>query len=156
MHLLLDEMLKKTAKWLRIFGIDTEFIEGKKDSELIDYATKNNLIFITKDEELANRCRKQKINYLLLKSEKIAEQLREIKSSLALEFKFPEQTRCPSCNESLKLVDKEKVSALVPENVLKSQEKFWLCEKCRKAYWQGSHWRNITKIYEGANKILSS
>ena len=44
MHLLLDEMLKKTAKWLRIFGIDTEFIEGKKDSELIDYATKNNLI----------------------------------------------------------------------------------------------------------------
>lgn len=156
MRLLLDEMLKKTTKWLRMFGIDTEFIEKKTDSELIAYAKANKLTFITKDEELANRCKKHNIEYLLLKSEKITDQLREIKNALNLEFKFPEETRCPSCNDPLKLVDKTKVANLVQENVLKLHKEFWLCENCNKAYWQGSHWKNITRIYEEINRISSS
>ncbi len=36
--LLLDEMLVKTAKLLRIFGIDTACIKPKDDDELITYA----------------------------------------------------------------------------------------------------------------------
>ena len=34
MKLLLDEMLKKAVKLLRIFGMDAEFAEGRNDNEL--------------------------------------------------------------------------------------------------------------------------
>jgi uncharacterized protein with PIN domain len=35
MRLIFDQMLRRTATWCRILGIDSEFFEGKSDSELL-------------------------------------------------------------------------------------------------------------------------
>lgn len=148
MRLLLDEMLGRTVKWLRIFGVDAEAIKPKSDEELIEYAEREKRILVTKDEELAKKCERQKINILFLKKKKIEEQLSEIKNKLGIDLPFPEKTRCPVCNTELRTVNKQTIVDIVPASVLCKNEKFWLCEKCKKAYWEGSHWKNINKMYD--------
>jgi uncharacterized protein with PIN domain len=151
--LLLDEMLGRLAKWLRIFGIDTDYVSGIEDDELLNLTKEKKRILITKDEQLIQRCRKFGISAHFLTSEKLEEQLAELKSELNLEFTFPDKTRCPACNHPLKTVSSQEVSGLVHENVAKRFEKFWICHSCHKAYWEGSHWRNLTRIFEEANRL---
>ena len=153
MKLLLDEMLKKTTKWLRIFGVDTDFASGRDDDELLETAKRDNLVLVTRDEPLYSRCKKQGVKCDLVKSTKLEEQIAEIKSGLSLEFTFPEKTRCPACNTPLELVSGSEVSGLVEPSVLEKHDKFWICRKENKAYWEGSHWRNITRIYETSERM---
>lgn len=155
MRLILDEMLGRLVKWLRIFGIDSDYFKGRSDDELIALAKKSKRILVTKDEGLIWRCRKQGAQSHFLKSEKLEGQLAELKSELHLQFTFPDKTRCPACNYELRVVSNQEVSNLVHENVRKRFDKFWLCSRCSKAYWEGSHWRNLTRIFNEANRIAS-
>lgn len=153
MKLLLDEMFVHTARLLRIFGVDAETIKPKNDTELINHAIKEGRILITKDVDLVNRAKRYDVNALFLHSDKIEEQLSQMKQELNLEFNFPNKSRCPMCNNELLIVEKTRVKNLVPENVFQNHEKFWLCEKCDKAYWEGGHWRNIRRLFEEITKI---
>jgi hypothetical protein len=153
MKLLLDEMLKKTANWLRIFGVDTDFASGRDDDELLEAAKDGNMVLVTRDVPLFSRCKKHEVQCVLVKSTNLEEQIAEIKSALSLEFTFPEKTRCPACNSPLELVSGSEVPGLVDENVLKRHDKFWICRKENKVYWEGSHWRNITRIYETSERM---
>lgn len=153
MKLLLDEMLGRTVKWLRIFGIDTGYASGRDDDELIKAAKEGNLVLVTMDEDLAKKAGKLKITVIHLKTTNMEEQLAALKRSLNLDFTFPEKTRCPACNHLLELVPGSEVSGLVNENVLKRHKKFWLCKRCNKAYWEGSHWPNITRIFESVMRL---
>ncbi len=151
--LLLDEMLKRTTKWLRIFGIDTEHAAGRDDTELLAVAEKEGRVLVTKDVELFVRCGKRKLTCHLLKSGTLEEQLVELHDALGLVFPFPEKTRCPACNAELVIVSSLDVEGLVEERVLEHHKKFWKCPGCGKVYWEGSHWRNITRIFETVQKI---
>jgi uncharacterized protein with PIN domain len=155
MKLLLDEMLGKLAKWLRIFGIDTHYSKGITDAEHLELAKAEGRILITKDEALIQRCKKQGVSCYFLISQKLEEQLAELKTSLDLEFTFPQKTRCPACNHPLKIVPGKEVSSVVQANVLKHHKKFWLCISCNKVYWEGSHWRNLTRIFNDTNKLAA-
>jgi uncharacterized protein with PIN domain len=153
MRLLLDEMLKKTAKWLRIFGIDTDFAEGRGDSELLELASKEAMVLVTRDGPLYSRCVKRGVKCFFVRNEDLKEQVADIKIGLGLEFTFPEKTRCPACNTPLELVPKDQVKGLVDEKVLERFDKFWLCRKDSKVYWEGSHWVNITRIYDEVEEL---
>jgi uncharacterized protein with PIN domain len=153
MRLLLDEMLKKTAKWLRIFGIDTEFAEGRDDDELLKLAKERGLALVTRDEQLYSRCVKNGVKCLFVRSDELAEQVAQIKAGLGLEFTFPKMTRCPACNTPLDVVPRADVKGLVDDKVLERFEKFWKCKGCGKVYWEGSHWRNITRIYAEVEEL---
>ncbi|VVC04521.1 Mut7-C RNAse domain protein [Candidatus Bilamarchaeum dharawalense] len=148
MRLLLDEMLFHTARLLRIFGVDAETIKPKNDDELIRHAAKNRQTLLTKDVDLVSRAKHYGVNALFLRSDKIEEQLIQIKQELGIKFDFPNKTRCPMCNGELLTVGKERIQKMVPENVFQNHEKFWLCERCNKAYWEGGHWENIKRLYE--------
>jgi len=155
MKLLLDEMLKRTTKWLRIFGIDTEHAAGRDDDKLIIIAEKEGRVLITMDEALAQRCKKQGIQCVLLKTQKLEEQIAELKTLLNLKFTFPDKTRCPACNAELRIVSGSEVSGFVEASVLKHHNKFWKCKGCGKVYWEGSHWKNITRIFKTAELLAA-
>jgi len=152
MKLLLDEMLKRTTKWLRIFGIDTEHAAGRDDDALLEVAGKDGRILVTKDVELFARCQKRKLDCHFLKSNKLEDQLAELQDSLAFRFTFPDKTRCPACNAELRIVSGLEVEGLVEASVLEHHKKFWKCPGCGKVYWEGSHWKNITRIFECVTK----
>jgi len=147
-RLLFDEMLKRTATWCRIFGVDSAYIQDVADNELLKTAKEEGRIVVTRDEELAERCRTANVRTILLKNDKLEDQLDQLKSELGSIFTFPEKTRCPACNGELKIADKEQVKEKVIDNVYKQNEKFWACKECGKVYWEGSHWKNITKIFK--------
>lgn len=151
-RLLLDEMLKKLAKWLRVFGISAEHIEKWSDSEILLYAKRKRRLLLTRDAPLAKRCEKKKVRCLLLHTQTIPGQLREIQSALKIQLPFPKKTRCPECNTLLKIVSPRAVRALVHPGVFQKHKKFWLCKTCNKAYWEGGHWKNIRRIYAETKK----
>ncbi len=154
MAVLLDEMLRRTASWCRVLGIDAQFITGKSDSWLLEYAKKGNLVFVTRDSELFGRCQKQHVRCIFLKSDDREEQIARIIRDAGVQMTFPEKTRCPKCNGELGVVDAEGVRNDVPESVANAQHKFWKCASCGKIYWEGSHWKNITRVYERVKALL--
>lgn len=150
MKLLLDEMLKNTAILLRIFGIDTEYTHPHDDAELLEKAREEERTLVTRDVELFKRCKAKKLQCLLIESVDSEEQLKQIISELKLDLPFPEHTRCSLCNVELRQITKDEAASHVPPDVLLRPGKFWVCPKCNRAYWEGSHWKNISFIF---NKI---
>ncbi|MBU0532896.1 Mut7-C RNAse domain-containing protein [Candidatus Micrarchaeota archaeon] len=149
MKFLFDEMLKRLVHWCRIFGIYSEYIVGKSDSELLDYAKKNGLIFVTRDVKLFERCKE--IKCVFIESDELEEQIVQILKETKVKMTFPDETRCPTCNGKLKVIGKERVEA-VPEDIYKNNKRIWQCSECGKVYWEGGHWKNITRIYENVKK----
>ena len=154
MAILLDEMLKRTASWCRVLGIDAQFITGKNDTWLLEYAKREKLVLVTRDTELFSRCQKHGVQAIFLRSERREEQIAQIIRDAGLVMTFPEKTRCPKCDGELAIVDVSVVKGEVPESVAEAQQKFWKCASCGRIYWEGSHWKNITRVYERVKALL--
>ena len=133
MRFLADEMLKKTAKWLRLIGYDTEFFEGN-DTAVLAEAKRSGRILLTKDVELAKRAEKIGIPFLFLKQEKLEEDLAIIIGKYDLEIGFPEKTRCPECNGKL---EKKECASLdgIPADVVAEKRKCWKCPSASRGRW---------------------
>ncbi|MGB9635123.1 MAG: DUF5615 family PIN-like protein, partial [Candidatus Micrarchaeia archaeon] len=147
MKLLFDEMLGNTASWVRILGIDSAYVRDMDDDSVIRLAKRQNRILITRDKLLAEKGQSKGVRTILLKTTDIAEQLCTLRNTLNLKFGFPDRTRCPGCNMPLKITGKDNVKEIIPRNVLARHRKFWFCKKCNKAYWEGSHWKNILRMF---------
>ncbi|MEM4367066.1 MAG: Mut7-C RNAse domain-containing protein [Candidatus Anstonellales archaeon] len=145
LRFLADEMLKKLAKWLRVFGVNIEydFVVGKTDREIIEYARKKRLIFLTKDMRLEPSLRKRKIRHFLVHFNDIDDQIADVLSAFGIKPDL-NKTRCPFCNGILYITKKARESE-APAGVRKKRRKFWRCRKCKKVYWKGGHWKNIER-----------
>ena len=143
---LADEMMKKTAKWMRLLGYDTEFFEGGDTAALAE-AKRSGRILLTKDEELGRRAESTGIPFLFLKQEKLEEDLAIIIEKYGLEMGFPEKTRCPECNGELEEKECASLEGL-PEDVVEEKRRCWKCASCGKNYWEGGHWKNIKKVLQ--------
>ena len=154
---LVDRMLGRLIAWLRIFGYDTKSALDfepmpNEDTILIDLAKKEQRILISRDRTLADRAKKAGVDAILVSSDDVKVQLEELMKRYRLDVD-PNMTRCTACNSTLREAteaDMEKIrsSGEVPERLIKDHTEFWICDKCGKVYWQGSHWRNILKTAE--------
>ena len=139
---LLDGMLGKLARWLRIAGFDTLFYRDKGDDELIQEVLESNRVLLTRDRELVQRATKRGVHVLLIEPEDAKSQLSQVKDVFNLTLE-PSLSRCPVCNGILVEESKENVSDRVPETSLNAFDEFWACNECQKVYWKGSHWKKI-------------
>ena len=156
MKLLFDEMLKSLASWARILGIYSEFYSSKSDSELLAIARKDGLILVTRDVRLHIRCQTAGVKSILIKSDVIEEQLAQLLKESGATVTFPEKTRCAKCNGELLDAPPDSIKGDAPEAVLKTHARFWRCGSCRSVYWEGGHWKNISRIYEKAKAIMAN
>ena len=147
-----DRMLKRLATWLRLFGYDTLYagdieIEGDEDSFLINEF--RDRILLTRDKELYNRAKDVRPAFLI-RSDRLEEQLKELKA-LGLRYEL-KMDRCSICNTPLrKPSDDEALEVMRREGIREDlREKFelWYCERCKKLYWMGGHWKNMKKFLE--------
>lgn len=136
MKFIVDVMLGKLAKWLRILGYDTLYKRDWEDDELIELARAEGRILLTADRELWRR--RQVNRKIFISSDRWQEQLRELARVLPLDIGglF---TRCIECNLPLEQVSREEVRGLVPPYVHATQEDFGRCPNCGRIYWRGSH-----------------
>lgn len=149
MKLLLTQELGRLAKWLRILGFDAEYSKESNPASLIIRALREERIILSRNHRLPAA---RGLKIIILKEEKIREQLREALKILGIEpsgqimFK-----RCTICNVELEPIVKEKVKGKVPEYVFRTQESFFICPKCNRIYWHGTHWGNVNSIIKELN-----
>lgn len=153
---LFDSMLWKTAKWMRLIGIDAEFSSGS-DTEVLQRAAGGGRVLVTRDGELAKRALEKGVECVLLPQETVEEDVGRLLAAYRLEARFPEGTRCPECNGELERTECGELED-VPGDVKAEGKRCWRCASCGKSYWEGGHWINIKKVLgkiEEQRKILS-
>lgn len=147
---LCDRMLGKLATWLRLFGYDTLYagdleVEGDEDFFLINEF--RDRILLTRDKELYNRAKGLRPVFLI-KSDRLGDQLRELKA-LGIRFEL-KMDRCSVCNTPLRKPTREEALEVMKREGIKEDlaEKFdlWYCERCKKLYWMGGHWKNMKRF----------
>jgi len=141
MRFLVDEMLGSLAKWLRILGYDTAYFQRMEDNDLIRLARAEGRLLLTRDTQLTRR---KGVDCLLIESDEVEGQLREVFRRLRLPANSP-FSRCPLCNTPLQEVEKASIKGRVPPYVFKTQEHFSICPRCDKIYWQGTHWQRMRR-----------
>jgi uncharacterized protein with PIN domain len=143
MKLLCDHMLGSLAKWLRIFGFDTFYPTAETtDDELLQIATKENRLLISRDRGLIARGKKMSLAVLEIRTTDLEEQLTVVLHHIGCDTSRL-LTRCIVCNTPLVSVKKSTVKEYVPPKVFETRDAFWFCPKCSKYYWMGTHYENM-------------
>ncbi|MGC8839517.1 MAG: Mut7-C RNAse domain-containing protein, partial [Anaerolineae bacterium] len=78
---LLDGMLGRLARWLRILGYDAAFEPDLEDAQLVRRARAEGRILLTRDRDLARR---RGVRVLLLEYECLEGQLQQLQRDLGL------------------------------------------------------------------------
>jgi hypothetical protein len=150
---LVDRMLGRLVAWLRIFDYDTLSaleldIGGDEDAGLVQKALEQGRVLVTRDRALLERARKAGASAVLITPDDVKEQLCELMRHYHLEAN-PVMERCTACNARLRMAapgDADHIRAGVPAHLIDEGKELWMCDRCGKIYWQGSHWRNIKKL----------
>ena len=145
---LVDVMLQKLGRWLRILGVPTEMPENEDDSEILEQAKKKGLVLLTRDEELAGRAERLNIKVFAIPKREtdVESQLKLVIGHFHLGIEgFKEKTLCTKCGGNLALVGKNEVKGKIPEGVFERFDDFLKCNKCGQIYWEGGHWKKINE-----------
>jgi len=150
-----DRMLGKLSIWLRILGHDTIYagdITSKKgaedeDNTLITFAEHEARILITRDKTLASLAERRGVQCLYIKTDEVMDQLKELYHHNIAINREPRAVRCSECNARIRKVGKGEEDMLreksyVPTSMIGTWD-FWICERCGRIYWEGSHWREM-------------
>ncbi len=143
-----DSMLGRLTKWLRLFGFDVIYFRDISDKSLIRKALKEKRTVLTRDTGMILRKEFSRglLDYILIESDFLFNQLRQVLSYFSLDDINHSLPRCNICNCQLLKVEKKDVKKSVPPYVFKTQDRFSYCPKCQKYFWSGTHWKEIEKI----------
>ncbi|HXQ48272.1 MAG TPA: Mut7-C RNAse domain-containing protein [Thermoplasmata archaeon] len=139
-----DEMLGRLARYLRIVGLDTAYVRGIDDDEILRRSIDERRVLITRDRELAHRAPRS----VLLSTVHIQDQWRELRTRFPGLPNEPRFERCTVCNGRLLAVPPSGSAAsipAVPPRVLASHEPLFRCATCGHLYWEGSHTASVRR-----------
>lgn len=141
MTFIVDCMLGKLAKWLKILGFDALFFSKIEDDELLAIARKEDRILLTKDTGLIQQAKNVKT--LFLESEEWQEQVQQVLDHFNLRERVDPHTRCIECNVVLKNLSKKNAKNLVSPFVFDRADSFALCPSCGRVFWRGTHFKDM-------------
>ncbi|MGQ9585635.1 MAG: Mut7-C RNAse domain-containing protein [Anaerolineae bacterium] len=136
---LLDGMLGRLARWLRILGYDAAFEANSQDAHLVRRARAEGRILLTRDRGLARR---RGVRTVLIEAEHLEGQLGQLQRELGLAWE-DRPPRCLVCNEPLEPMPRDQAWGLVPPYVFVRHSCFYLCPSCERVYWSGTHWQDV-------------
>ena len=143
MKFILTNELGRLAKWLRILGYDAKFYQADNLSTLVITALREERIILTRNSRIS---RFPGPRIVIIDSDFVDKQLKQAFKRLKITPRPKDMfTRCVICNVQLDEIDKAKVKDRVPKYVFQNQKDFMSCPKCKKVYWQGTHWGNARK-----------
>lgn len=137
-----DTMLGRLAKWLRILGYDTRYDPALDDDALLRIAQAEGRILLTRDHALARRGGPRAF---LVDHEDLILQLRMIRERFGDPADAP-FSRCPVCNARLTIVPRESVALHVPAFIWQQYERFHRCPECGRIYWPGTHFERMRSV----------
>jgi len=150
MRFIVDLTMGRLAKWLRIAGYDTVFYNSANLDKLIEIASKEGRMILTRNSGFIRKKKKileeKGITYLLLTDDRVENQLKEVAANLKLNLKDNFFTLCINCNKPLTNISKEDVAGKVPEFVYQNYNEFVQCTNCKKIFWGGTHRERMEEI----------
>lgn len=142
---MVDHMVRKLGKYLRILGYDADWDPRLRTHELIEKANREHRIFLTRNRRLPH-------NYplpertVLLQSTDPVRQFEQVIETCRLDSRGRLFSRCIRCNVALEPVpDKTTVRDRVHPNVYQRYNRFYTCPRCATVFWKGSHVRNTCR-----------
>ncbi len=141
---LVDTMLGRLAKELRMLGYDTLYYRGKNPHELIELARLQDRILLTRNTKWTPLPKEVRVITIFQDDPvlQLKELLREEMIVLNHRSLF---TRCLLCNASLRQMTRENAEGKVPDFIFSQQKEFYQCPQCLKIYWPGSHQERMEK-----------
>jgi uncharacterized protein with PIN domain len=138
-----------------MLGHNVEYSNSLDDAQLIMIAKKERRTLLTRDLELYQQATAKGVDTLYLEGKTEEERLAELAKRFNFKLNIEMTTsRCPKCNTRVKTILKEKVADKVEKSTFAHYDEFWECPKCGQIYWQGAHWKRISKTLEKAKEIL--
>lgn len=155
MKFIVDSNVGRLARWLRIAGFDTVFINDLDDNRLVRLALSEGRVLLTKDTQILKRrlVTSGRLKAILLEDDEVKAQLRQVVKALNLGDKIKPFTLCLECNQPLVPKEKEEIKGLVPPYVFQTQTQYMQCPACHRVYWRGTHWQRMSRELE---KIVST
>jgi hypothetical protein len=142
------------ARWLRAAGYDVLWEPHIADEALLKRARESGATIITTDSMLMERrlLRDQVIpSFWLPPTLSIAEQLERVFREFNLCVGAP---RCMRCGGELVSADKEALQTRIPPRTYRWLDDYFVCARCGKVFWHGTHWSRIRNKLEGLKKCL--
>jgi len=140
----LDTHLGRLAAHLRMLGFDTLYRNDYDDPTLVDISTNEQRMLLTCDRQLLMRSRLT-LGYFV-RNRQPKKQLIEILQRFGLFGRLRPFSRCMHCNGDIHQIDKKDVASTLMPRTSAYYEEFWQCERCRKVYWKGSHYRRMLQL----------
>jgi uncharacterized protein with PIN domain len=142
---LCDAGLGGLARWLRAAGYEAAWQPGIADDELLRQAREVHATVLTTDGMLMERrlLRDRVIPaFWLPPTLKIPEQMALVFREFGLTLRGP---RCMSCGGELRHRSKEDLRERIPPRTYRWLNVFFVCGRCDKLFWHGTHWKRIVK-----------
>lgn len=154
---IVDAMLGKIARKLRIFGFDTVYESKIDDMDILNSSKYYGRIVLTSDRALFSRCKKKGLDTILMDKRTEVENLVTIFRSLDIESINSQELPhfCTCCNGLLDtIIDKNSIKNKIPDRLLQTKDIFYKCSQCNKIYWIGSHMEHIACLIREINMKL--
>jgi len=150
-----DGMLGKLARWLRMLGVPALYRSSWSDEELLAALGEPGSLLLTRDKGLARRAARAGLSALLLPQARVEDLLAIVLQVLGVEARFDqERALCPLCGSPLRRAGPDEVAGRVPERVAGAYSEFYVCTGCGQVYWMGSHMRQIESTLERVRRIV--
>ena len=129
-----ERTLKRLARWLRLMGADVVCDPALSGAELLALAREERRPLLTRDKRLRTAP-----DVLYIESHLFRDQIGEVMKRYPFDPRRFAFTRCLACNELLRSVPREVVARRVPPFVFAAHERFAVCERCNRVYWDVTH-----------------
>ena len=157
MKFVVDGMLGKVARWLRMLGYDTKYFNDMSDDEILKVASEEKRILLTKDYQFFKKANIHGVRAIFVEGETHVEKLANLSKQLNIKLEINiNYSRCPKCNAEIRPINKEAVKDKIPPSTYRIHNEFWVCSKCGQVYWKGSHWIKINSALNQAKAKLAS
>jgi uncharacterized protein with PIN domain len=141
MKFVVDCMLGKLAKWLKILGFDTLYLNRIEDHDLLLLARREKRVLLTKDQELLAAA--GDLPRLFIESDNWQDQLEQVLDAFRLRSRTRPHSRCLACNIELKRIPKKLARNLVTPFVFERASSFAVCPSCGRVFWPGTHFQDM-------------
>lgn len=150
----LDVHLGTLARRLRLLGVDAAYRNDAADDELIDQASREHRVLLTKDRALLRRRvlhRRVDGGGAFVHGSRPFDQVTDVVSRFAPPLR--PWSRCVSCNGELESAAKADVVEELEPGTRRCYDTFARCTSCGRVYWRGAHARELEAIVAAARSV---
>jgi uncharacterized protein with PIN domain len=138
-----DAMLGRLARWLRVLGYDAVYEPTLDDHALVRLADLEDRILLTRDRHLLRELRPRRS--VEITCDVPLDQLAALVGELALPAPDELFRRCLVCNTVLDTVAEAEAAAVLPPAARSLGGPVRRCPTCGRVYWPGSHVRRMVR-----------